>query len=204
MTAAEAHAAAASEGLVLLRAENATGFKGVSFSANVSKPFAAKLKQGGRNTSLGCFATGEEAALAVARLLGPEGVATALTPPAPEPEPMTAAEAYAAAAEEGLSLLRAENPTGFKGVAFSDIVSKPFKASPYHGGRSRHLGYFVTAEEAALAVGRFLGPAGTAAQPGCKRPAASDGLSAAMGTNKRGKKPADAEVFVVEAEEICG
>ncbi len=77
MTAAEAHAAAASEGLALLRAENLTGFKGVQRSNIVSKPFKSDLWLGGRNNHLGTFATAEEAALAVARLLGPEGVAAA-------------------------------------------------------------------------------------------------------------------------------
>ena len=38
MTPAEAHAAAAAKGLRLVCAENATGFKGVSFSTTVSKP----------------------------------------------------------------------------------------------------------------------------------------------------------------------
>ena len=39
MTAAEAHAAAATEGLALLRAENSTGFRGVYHNGNGSKPF---------------------------------------------------------------------------------------------------------------------------------------------------------------------
>ena len=110
---------------------------------------------------LGIFATAEEAALAVARFLGPEGVAAALAPPAPpaaEPAPMTAAEAHAAAAAEGLALLRAENATGFKGVSRSNTISKPFKAELWRAGRKRNLGYFATAEEAALAVARALGP----------------------------------------------
>ena len=49
MTAAEAHAAAASEGLALLRAENATGFKHVCLGKSVSKPFQAQLRQDGRD-----------------------------------------------------------------------------------------------------------------------------------------------------------
>ena len=78
MNAAEAHAAAAAEGLALLRAENATGFKHVRrHIGSASKPFMASLKQSGSETSLGTFATAEEAALAVARFLGPEGVAAA-------------------------------------------------------------------------------------------------------------------------------
>ena len=57
-----------------------------------------------------------------------------------EPTPMTAAEAHAAAATEGLVLLRAENSTGFKGVSRHDGRSKPFEAKLTHGGRSNHLG----------------------------------------------------------------
>ena len=166
MTAAEAHAAAAAEGLTLLRAEdNATGFKGVRHKNDRPrlKPFEAQPWHGGRLKKLGHFATAEEAALAVARFLGPEGVAAALAPPAPEPAPMTAAEAHAAAAAEGLALLRAENPTGFKGVYRDDRNSKPFRANLRHGGRKQYLGNFATAEEAALAVARFLGTEGSLA-----------------------------------------
>ena len=97
------------------------------------KPFQAKLRHGGRKNYLGTFATAEEAALAVARFLGPEGVAAALVP---EPTPLTAAEAHAAADEEGLSLVRAENATGFKHVAVTNGTgSKPFQALLQHGGR---------------------------------------------------------------------
>ena len=166
MTAADAHAAAAEEGLALLRAENAAGFKGVSRTGgSASKPFQAQLMLGGRTNYLGYFATAEEAALAVARFLGPEGVAAELAPPAPPaPEPtMTAAEAHATAAAEGLALLRADNPTGFKFVGHIDKASKPFKARVWQKRRNSHLGSFATAEQAALAVARFLGPEGVAA-----------------------------------------
>ena len=68
MTPTEAHAAAAAEGLVLVRAENATGFKNVFHQHNgTRKLFQAKLSHGGRINFLGNFATAEEAALAVAR-----------------------------------------------------------------------------------------------------------------------------------------
>ena len=70
---------------------------------------------------------------------------------------MTAAEAHAAAEEEGLTLLRADNPTGFKHVSRYGDASKPFKAQLKHGGRHKNLRNFATAEEAALAVARFLG-----------------------------------------------
>merc|ERR1712097_41166 len=102
MMAAQAQAAAAAEGPTLVPAENATGFMGVSSSSSATKPFKAQASRGGRQQHLGCFATAEEAALAVARFLGPEGVAAALAPPE---VPMTAAEAHAGAEAEGLSLL---------------------------------------------------------------------------------------------------
>ena len=82
MTAAEAIAAAAGEGLTLVRADNATGFRGVCHhEKRSSKPFQARLKRGGKREHLGNYATAEEAALAVARKLGPEGSKAAAAPP---------------------------------------------------------------------------------------------------------------------------
>ena len=46
MNAAEARAAAAAEGLALLRAENATGFKGVCRNTGRGQPYKANLTQG--------------------------------------------------------------------------------------------------------------------------------------------------------------
>ena len=114
---------------------------------------------------------------------------------------MTAAEAHAAAEAARLSLVRAENATGFKGVYPSNNVSKPFKA---RDGRHNYLGSFATAEEAALAVARFLGPAGAAAPSRRKRPAAS-GAGPSAPPTKRGKQPADDdddEEYVVKAEAV--
>ena len=55
---------------------------------------------------------------------------------------MRAAAAHAAAEEEGLTLLRAENATGFKGVSRNTgSVSKPFQARPTHGGHHKSLTY---------------------------------------------------------------
>ena len=53
---------------------------------------------------------------------------------------MTPAEAHAAAAAEGLRLVCAENATGFKGVTFSTVVSKPFQAYQKRRGRDKYLG----------------------------------------------------------------
>ena len=186
-----------------------------SNGGSVTKPFKALPYHDGRQHYLGTFATAEEAALAVARFLGPERVAAALAaaptgdqsrsrqlpprrelPPewtcvehtsasgastykryhgpggksaqsvaecwrihtgvAPQPT-MTAAEAHATAAAEGLALVPDENATGFKYVSLiNDCVSKPFKAHRKDDGRMKHLGNFATAEAAALAVARFL------------------------------------------------
>ena len=124
------------------------------------------MNRGGRDHHLGSFATAEEAALAVARFLGPEGVAAVLaasTPMTAAEAQAAAAEAHAAAAEEGLALVpSAENATGFMGVCKDGSVRAPFKAVLRHDGRSKHLGQFATAEEASLAVARVLGPEGVA------------------------------------------
>ena len=113
---------------------------------------------------------------------------------------MSAAEAQATAEKEGLTLLRADNSTGFKGVSHDPRCSKPFNVGLWHGGRRNCLGTFATAEEAALAVARFLGPEGVAtaaasSPSSLKRPAAS---SATESARKRGKQPAD--IYFVQAE----
>ena len=107
MTEAEARRLAAEEGLQLVPADNATGWKGVSHlsTPNLIKPYKAQIKQGGKDRSLGTFATAAEAALAYARHLGPAGCAAALAPPA-TPEPvMTEAEVRRLAAAEGMQLV---------------------------------------------------------------------------------------------------
>ena len=63
---------------------------------------------------------------------------------------------------EGLTLLVADNKTGYFGVC----LSKPGKPKPYEarvsrGGKTVHLGSFATAEEAALCIARS--PEGRAA-----------------------------------------
>ena len=110
MTAEEALAAAEAEGLTLLLADNATGFACVArlTPKGRAKPYKADVWEEGKIRNLGTFATGEGAALAVARSLGPEGVAAKLGQAAAGPAPMTAEEAIAAAEAEGLVLLRSD------------------------------------------------------------------------------------------------
>ena len=60
------------EGLTLRKADNKTGYFGVTLThPGQPKPYEARVSRGGKQVSLGCFATAEEAALCVAR--SPEG-----------------------------------------------------------------------------------------------------------------------------------
>ena len=62
---------AEAEGLTLLEADNTTGYYGVHQRPGRPKPYQARVKRGGKQVTLGCFATAEEAALCIAR--SPEG-----------------------------------------------------------------------------------------------------------------------------------
>jgi len=158
MTAEEALRQAEAEGLTLVRAEgsHSTGYRGVGFNrGNASQPYKATVKRSGKTVILGNFATAEEAALAYAR--SPEGraaVAAAAAPPAPPP--LTAEEALRQAEAEGLTLVRAESSsTGYKYVSFNNLMkTRPYHAQVTRGGKTVSLGYFATAEEAALVVAR--------------------------------------------------
>ena len=64
----EARQQARAEGLTLLVADNTAGYFGVHLSKpGQPKPYQAKVRRGGKQVSLGCFATAEEAALCIAR-----------------------------------------------------------------------------------------------------------------------------------------
>ena len=71
---------------------------------------------------------------------------------------MTAEEAVRQADAEGLTLLKADNTAGYKGVTFDRHYptksGKSYKAKVTRGGKSVHLGTFATAEEAALCYAR--------------------------------------------------
>ena len=74
---------AEAEGLTLLKADNTTGYFGVHLNKpGQPKPYQARVRRGGKEVSLGCFATAEEAALCVAR--SPEGQAAAVERAAPQ------------------------------------------------------------------------------------------------------------------------
>jgi hypothetical protein len=73
--ATEALQQAQAEKLTLLVADNRTGHFGVYHKPGRPKPYQAQVRRGGKDVSLGSFATAEEAALCVAR--SPEGRAAA-------------------------------------------------------------------------------------------------------------------------------
>eukprot|EP00964_Phaeocystis_antarctica_P012568 scaffold6934_cov66-Phaeocystis_antarctica.AAC.5 len=160
LTSEEARQQAQAEGLTLLVADNKAGYFGVHLNPGRSKPYQAKVRRGGKQVSLGNFATAEEAALSVAR--SPEGHAVAAERAAAAPVPLTSEEARQQAQAEGLTLIVADNNAGYLGVCLAHPGSpKPYQAKVRRGGKEVYLGCFATAEEAALHVARS--PEGQAA-----------------------------------------
>ena len=166
LTSKQALQQAQAEGIRLRVGNNATGYFGVSLEASKLLPFRAQLKWSGRKITLGRFATAEEAALCIAR--SPEGQAAAaeaeaLTEAAAAATPpLKIEEALQVAKAEGLLLLKANNKAGYFGVQVDPrCQSKPFSAHLWRDSKNTCLGYFATAEEAALFVARS--PEGRAA-----------------------------------------
>ena len=163
MTAAEALAAAEAEGLTLFKSETSSGYRAVQKNGDGDqKGYRAVVRKDGEKKTLGTYNTAEEGALAVARhfkVVYPDGpppeVIRHHRPPKP---PMSLAEVYAAAKAEGLTLLRAENATGYRNVGLSNNQTLPYKVEVRHETHYKYLGNYKTPEEAALEVARFLGP----------------------------------------------
>jgi hypothetical protein len=155
LTSEEVRQQAQAEKLTLVVAENRAGYFGVNLKPGLSKPYQARAWRGGKQVSLGNFATAKEAALHVAR--SPEGRAAA----AERAAVLTSEEARQQAQAEKLTLLVAKNTTGYFGVHRKPDLSKPYQARVCRGGKMVSLGCFATAEEAALCVARS--PEGRAA-----------------------------------------
>jgi len=161
LTSEEARQQAQAEKLMLVVAKSSAGYFGVTLNKpGRAKPYEARVRRGGKKAHLGSFATAEEAALCVART--PEGRAAAAERAAAA-APLTSEEARQQAQAEKLTLLVAENKAGYFGVhlAANPGQPKPYKAQVTRGGKLVYLGYFTTAEEAALCVARS--PEGRAA-----------------------------------------
>eukprot|EP00964_Phaeocystis_antarctica_P004671 scaffold2522_cov59-Phaeocystis_antarctica.AAC.1 len=183
LTIEEVRQQAQVEGLKLRVADNKTGYFGVYLNYPGSpKPYQVKVRRGGRTLSLGAFATVEEAALCVAR--SPEGRAAAAERAAAAP-PLTSEEVRQQAQAERLTLLKADNKTGYFGVNLKPSGPKPYQARVKRGGKLVvHLGNFATAEQAALCVARS--PEGQAA-------AQSAAVTPAPLTSEEARQQAQAE-----------
>ena len=68
--------------------------------------------------------------------------------------PLTSEEAQQQAKAEGLTLQVAKTKSGYFGVAHRPGKPKPYEAQVWREGKTVSLGYFATAEEAALRVAR--------------------------------------------------
>ena len=142
---------AEAESLTVLVADNKTGYFGVAHQPGKPKPYQARVSRGGKQVHLGMFFTAEEAALCIAR--SPEGQAVAAEWAAAA-VPLTSEEARQQAQAEGLTLLAAENKTGYSVVRHQPGKPKPYQARVSRGGKQVSLGCFATAGEAALYVAR--------------------------------------------------
>jgi len=177
LTSEEARQQAQVEKLTLLVTANKTGYLGVHLAnPGKPKPFGAQVRRGGNKVHLGRFATAEEAALYVART--PEGRAAAAERAAAA-VPLTSEEARQQAQAEKLTLLVAENSTGYLGVYLAyPGRRKPYQAQVRRGGKTVSQGHFATADEAALCVARS--PEGRAAAGRAAAAAESQGTHPAM------------------------
>ena len=148
----------ASERLVLIpavRKDSMTGYKNVTFNRS-HKKFQVQVKDGGKHVFLGYFETAEEAATAYARSEYGRADATKLLQPRPAPTAAGAA-AIRQAAKEGLTLATSSSSnSGYKGVTYypKEKGSKKYMLQVTVGGKRSFLGYFATAEQAALFYAR--------------------------------------------------
>ena len=93
--------------MTLLEAKNKKGYFGVHHKPGRAKPYRANVWRGGKQVTLGSFATAKEAALCAAQ--SPEGRAAAEKAAV---VPLTIKEARQQAQAEGLTLRVADNTTG--------------------------------------------------------------------------------------------
>ena len=119
---------------------------------------------------------------------------------------MIGEEARQQAQAGGLTLRVADNKTGYYGVYWHPSKSKPFAAQVRCEGERVTLGYFVTAEEAALCVARS--PEGQAAAQKAAEaplPLASDVVGGDdAGDEDPGEEEGEEEIQVLDAVEVLG
>ena len=140
---------AEAEGLTLLPSTNKAGYRRVYYASG-SSHFSASVQRAGKKVHLGSFSTAEDAALAVARAAARAEVASLKPPPLTH---LPAKEAEAQAAAEGLRLAPSDGASGYKGV---NMEGSRYHARLMRDGKRAHLGSFISAEWAALAVARAV------------------------------------------------
>jgi hypothetical protein len=133
--------------------------------------------------------------LEVARRLGIEGSAAAAAAAAARVH-LTAAEALATAAREGLTLVPADNETGFKNVKKH---GKLFRAQIMEGGVLSCLGGFATPQQAALVVARHRKEGSAAA---VAAPAPAPAAAAAVSGSSR-KRPLESKATTSRSGRRC-
>jgi len=203
LTSEEVRQQAQAEKLTLLVAETCrSGYFGVVHRpSRPNKPFQARMKRGGSSVTLGSFATAEEAALCVAR--SPEGKAAAVR--AASAVPLTSEQARQQARAEGLTLVVAENTTGYFGVYLRPSLPKPYRAKVHRDGKTVHLGAFATAEEAALCIARSPEGQAAARKPAVARSPGGKAASAVPLTSEQARQQARVEgLTLVVAENTTG
>ena len=159
-TAAACVAAAQAEGLSLslLRAKNASGYRGVRVAydkqSRKDDGVVAYASFSGRVGSYsGRYALPEQAALVFART--DEGRAAAAKAAEATKAALTAKEAHHAAETEGLTLERSQNASGYKNVYMHSSTSFQVQVRVPGGRQEKHLGYFPNAAAGALCLARF-------------------------------------------------
>ena len=159
-------------------ADNKTGYFGVQIARpGQPKPYQARVRRGGKMVYLGMFATAEEAALHVAR--SPEGRAVAAERAAAA-APLTSEEARQQAQAEKLTLLVAENKTGYFGVRLDQPGrSKPYAAQVTRGGKTVYLAGLLRHRRGGGAVHRAVagreGGWSSSGEPATRSPAQDAG-----------------------------
>ena len=144
---------AAREGLALVPGPGASGYRGVQAQGSHSKTFKAVWKKNGTTTHLGSYPTPGDAALRVARYLGPASIelAAAASAALEAAVGLCEEEVRQHAQAEGLVLLpNASNASGWRGVQVLRGANRPYCAAMTVDGKQKTLGSFCTAIEAAL------------------------------------------------------
>ena len=163
LTAEEAVAQAAAEGLTLQQNACSAGYKGVKRRRDSNtRKYEARVCRDAKQIHLGSFETAEEAALVYARTAEAQAevaeINTSRTPSS-KPAPLTVDEVVAQAKAEGLQVEPSNTSnSGYKGVSINTGThhqhGKRFEVRVQRAGKKVYLGSFATAEEAALAYAR--------------------------------------------------